>query len=146
VPGPPSQEPDRSRDGPLGRADLGRRGVAGSALLKDRDSIAQRPGAPLTFYKRPLTDDRTGITIDLSKDLIDQAERLGLGLDSATVEVLLAESLDAGLAVRTAAGESGDAVAYEEWFRQAVAEGIADAATRRTASFDVVRDRLLGGR
>jgi predicted transcriptional regulator len=87
-----------------------------------------------------------GITIDLPEDLIEQAERLGLRLDPATVKALLAESLDAKLAVRAAAGESEDPAAYEAWFRQAVAEGIADADAGRTAAVDVVRDRVLGGR
>jgi predicted transcriptional regulator len=87
-----------------------------------------------------------GITIDLPEDLIEQAERLGLRIDPATVKALLAENLDAKLAVKAAAGESEDPAAYEAWFRQAVAEGIADAGAGRTAPVDGVSDRVLGGR
>jgi predicted transcriptional regulator len=87
-----------------------------------------------------------GITLDLPEDLIRQAERLGLRLDPATVKALLVESLDAKLAVRSAAGESDDPTAHEAWFRKAVAEGIADADAGRLTDVDVVRDRVLGGR
>jgi predicted transcriptional regulator len=87
-----------------------------------------------------------GITIDLPEDLIKEAERLGLRPDPATVKALLAESLDTRLAVMAAADESEDPAASEAWFRQAVAEGIADADAGRTASVDAVRDRVLGGR
>jgi predicted transcriptional regulator len=87
-----------------------------------------------------------GITIDLPEDLIKQADRLGLHLDPATVKALLTESLDAKLAVLAAAAEAEDPAAYEAWFRQAVAEGIADADAGRDAPVDVVRKRVLGGR
>ena len=86
-----------------------------------------------------------GITIELPEDLIEQAERLGIHLDPATVRSLLTESLDAKLAVKAGVAESEDPAAYEAWFRQMVAEGIADADAGRAAPLDVVRKRLLGG-
>jgi predicted transcriptional regulator len=86
-----------------------------------------------------------GITIDLPEDLIRQADRLGLRLDPATVKALLTESLDAKLAAQAAAAEAEDPATYDAWFRQAVADGIADADAGREAPMDVVRKRVLGG-
>jgi hypothetical protein len=133
-----------SEERPLAQPTLvpGRRRSPGG----EGQSMAESSAAALPYGAEPPSEFRMGITLDLAEDLIRQADRLGLRLDPATVKALLTESLDAKLALQAASAESEDPAAYEAWFRQAVADGIADADAGRLADVDVVRDRVLGGR